>query len=470
MTQKPLYQSIKAIKTPLIFVLGVFGLLLALQISATAYNPIYESDFEDFNLHECVGGQDGWTADDSYFFIEYLEGNFDKAIFYPTSTATSTRTDRTGDVLTGGAVAFDFKFDCVEIEDANTGVMTFEVYQTHQTAGKFGAIWKPYLVGGVPKCDSSNQYQLYIRKWSSVSSQLYDAGAFSGGDVDNIAFVFEAPNLLDVYLNFNLILSTTTYSTWTTVSNIEFMGYYGVDVPWEFWVDDIEGFNDCAIYSNYYNCEEAGCCWAYASQYWQAFPEYSEYCAPCPTGECGESLYDCPNCLTQETCEEWNFCYWYQPDEICKFGTGVCGEGINLQFCDTGEDCEGAGGYWYDDYCWLSAPPEIFTDWDTYYDLYGDYATASEWITGVASTSFGFFQNIGGFLTTFGDRFDLQEAYQKGKNFGKAIPLARGYLGLLNDFAGDLPIGEFFIFILVFMLAVGVYRLVRSLIQLVKFW
>jgi hypothetical protein len=110
------------------------------------------------------------------------------------------------------------------------------------------------------------------------------------------------------------------------------------------------------------------------------------------------------------------------------------------------------------------------TNWDDYYAEYGDYATATAWITNVASTTSLFLGQMGGFLSVFENNFDLMEAFERGKNFGGAIPLARGYLTIFNDFLGGLPIGEFFIFLIIFMLAVGVFRIMRNLFQMIKFW
>lgn len=219
----------------------------------------------------------------------------------------------------------------------------------------------------------------------------------------------------------------------------------------------------CSNFTNSYDCGVAGCSWHYGNPL--LVPNLN-FCSETPTGDCGSGLWDCPNCLTQATCEAQD-CYWYQ--NLCSY-TGVnCGEGLLTQFCDNEIDCLAVGGYWYSDFCWLSEKPTLL-DWADYYDENGDYATPTAWITGVASSTTGFAESIGGFLITFGENFNLNDAYEKGNAFGNAIPLARSYLGILDEFAGNLPFGTFFLFILMFTLAIGVFRIVRNLAQLLKFW
>lgn len=229
----------------------------------------------------------------------------------------------------------------------------------------------------------------------------------------------------------------------------------------EIYVDRIGEILECNDYLSFYICQNAGCCWYYSI--W--LHEY--FCVPCPVGECGSGVFECQNCMTEETCNAEEYCYWF--DDFCKYGTGVCGEGLELQFCENLSECENAGGYWYDDFCWLSAPATL-SSWEDYYNEFGDYATPSAWISNMASTTGIFLGQIGGFLSVFEGNFDLMEAFEKGKNFGEVIPKARGYLAIFDNFLGDFPVSGFFAFLLIFMLAVGVFRIMRNLFQLLKFW
>ncbi|GAI03644.1 unnamed protein product, partial [marine sediment metagenome] len=123
----------------------------------------------------------------------------------------------------------------------------------------------------------------------------------------------------------------------------------------------------------------------------------------------------------------------------------------------------------FDDFCWLGEPPEV-SSWLDYYSEYGDYPTSSAFVNQMASTTALVFGSIGSFLTGFVEAFDTSEALAQGSNFGSAIPKMRGYLAIINDFFGELPVAQAFLFLISFILAVGLFRLIRNLIALFKFW
>jgi len=237
------------------------------------------------------------------------------------------------------------------------------------------------------------------------------------------------------------------------------------------WWDDIREFplfvTICSEILNSFDCAVAGCVWHFWPFPGYLFPEIS-YCSDIPSGDCVSGFFECPNCLTQETCEAED-CYWFQ--NRCSFtGGAICGEGLLTQFCDNENDCTNAGGFWYSDFCWFEEKPDYLLTWDDYYEENGDYETSSVWITSIASSTTGIFEKIGGFLSAFTGNFNLTDAYNKGDSFGGAIPLARSYLGILDGFTGGLPFGDFFIFILIFMIAIGVFRISRNLFEVLKFW
>lgn len=227
----------------------------------------------------------------------------------------------------------------------------------------------------------------------------------------------------------------------------------------EFYFDNF-GTPSCSEYFNFYDCSLAGCYWYYAS--------FGNFCSDIIFGgECGSDWYSCSSCETEENCEAQEDCYWFQG--LCHYGTGACGLGVQLQFCETQGECEGFGGYWFENFCWGEPEPEIII-WEDYYLEHGEYATPSDWVLSLTSTTSSLFKNIGGFISGFRNFFDLQSAYQKGLELGGAIPKARGYVSLLDGFTGALPIGTLLIFAFGFLLAIGVFRIVRNLIQLLKFW
>jgi hypothetical protein len=203
------------------------------------------------------------------------------------------------------------------------------------------------------------------------------------------------------------------------------------------------------------------CCWGWS------FQAQDFTCDWCPTTECTETpdpYSDCAFCGTEETCNaQGDHCYWWAGS--CKYGSKTCGADLNLQFCLTDGECTTAGGYWYGDFCWVS-PLMGLTSWSDYYDTYGDYETPSDWINDLATSVESFFGKVGGLIFSFSENFDVAEAMEQGEKLGSAIPKARAYLEIFNSFFGDFPIGEIFLFVLILMLCVGVFRLFRNL----KFW
>lgn len=241
------------------------------------------------------------------------------------------------------------------------------------------------------------------------------------------------------------------------------------DFYWDFYTKEPIVY-PCSSYSSETTCNlDSNCVW-YFSQY--LFDMGLEPYESCEEKEdvvdfCDGNFFDCKYCNTTTTCATAG-CYWWDDDE-CHYTSGECAEGLSLQFCLNEGECEGAGGFWYGDFCWLSAGPSL-TDWDDYYAEYGDYATPSAWIDNLASGTGGFFQTIGSFLNVFREFFDVKDAYAKGAVFGGAFPIAFGYLDIINQFCGGFPIAELFLFTLGFMLAIGVFRIIRNIVQLIKFW
>jgi hypothetical protein len=291
-----------------------------------------------------------------------------------------------------------------------------------------------------------NENHHYYFKWAYGENEL-------GEWVESFYTDFDFPN------GFNQIWLSSSYGSGGE--------YFYLDS-----IAEIPSPPPCSSYGELEECEAHSCCY-----YWSAFVggyagNYGYECGNCGFGECGvgEWLERCGNCLTQENCEAITNCYWDSDLSFCKFGTGVCNEGLELVFCKNQSDCENAGGNWYSDFCFLYPKPSYFIDFNDYYAEYGDYASPSAFVLSIASPTNDLFSGLGGFVESFNTTFDLQAAYTRGKAYGSAIPLARSYLSALDSFAGNLPIGEFFVFALVFMLAVGVFRALKGLFQLVKFW
>lgn len=143
-----------------------------------------------------------------------------------------------------------------------------------------------------------------------------------------------------------------------------------------------------------------------------------------------------------------------------------CGGGLYLQFCYNAEDCAVAGGYWRNNFCYEES--ENVSDFESYYAEHSNFDTPTIFLSSLVSVSTPVIDTIGNFLTTFEKNFVIASATEKGYLFGSAIPQARGYLDIINDFFGGLPIGELLMFFIVVILLVAVVRLVSKLINIIK--
>jgi hypothetical protein len=195
-------------------------------------------------------------------------------------------------------------------------------------------------------------------------------------------------------------------------------------------------------------------------------------CTATPPPPCGV-FFACPNCLTEGECNDQAGCTWSAtpPPGACAMGfIQPCGVGLRLGWCLTEGTCTAKGGYWYSDHCFANPKPSYFITFADYYDDYGDYDEPSSFVLSLSGPADNLFNKIGGFVANFELFFDRNVAYAQAKNFGSAIPKARSYLTVLDSFAGNLPVGEAFIFIIVFMLAVGLFRVLSKLFALIKIW
>lgn len=179
------------------------------------------------------------------------------------------------------------------------------------------------------------------------------------------------------------------------------------------------------------------------------------------------SIQTCNFCYTEYSCF-LSGCNWNSETETCESKPyGTCGIENYLRFCDIQFECEALGGYWVADFCWEIEPPEI-TNWDIYYSEHSDFDTPTNLTTSLVNLTEPIMETAGGWLVSMESIFDTAEATQKGEQFGEAIPIARGYLATINEFFGGFPISEAFIFFLIITLAIGVFRIVRNIILLVK--
>lgn len=443
MTDKLSHKPIRAIKHPFKFLLlGVFvffGFFFTNEaiLGATLFEDDFENCIVDNELSTCAG----W--ENSYYWKITDENCYSgKCIISPTTTSAYAR--RSGTYLATGTFSFWFYF---EEEPTNSQAIFFKEWGSPTQTAQLTSIL--FMGNSI----------LYYKEVGLIFETIF---TFTLKEWHFIAMEFDLTNPTSTCRFFYEGTWTNWLSPAYTRTEINRVDFFNYEMPNNFQIDEISEFDEaCQFYQTWYNCQNAGCCWYYFHLF------YRNICVECPVGECESGPDTCSNCLTEVNCEAEDLCYWFEG--VCKFGTGSCGEGLELAFCENQTECENAGGYWYNDFCWLS-PPISLTSWEDYYTEYGDYATASAWISKMASSTSLFLGQIGGFLAIFEGNFDLMEAFERGQNFGSAIPTARGYLTIFDDFLGGFPIGEFFVFLLIFMIAVGVFRIMRNLFQLIKFW
>lgn len=467
MCQKLCYNSFRTIKTPLKFVLAGIFIFLGLFFTNEAISAasIFEEDFENcttgLQLPDAgcnwLGSTGETPPQNAWWVAETSPYSGLKSAFAPAYSATMyAETWKIGENIAAGVSSFWAKFSCLSTDTNRNPGFLFKLEEDTTIKFQIKIIPDTQL-----HCVANSDFKVYYATTTAVFTYVKN---IVRSEYHFFLTEFE-DNKFRVSIDngpaTDWISNTFSYLNTERLSRIsEFANFPGTSDSLNIWVDRIGGL-DCGRFQTYYTCQQGGCAWYY-------HPLFGNFCAEISPLECASGWDTCQHCGTIETCEAEDYCYWFE--NSCWYGTGVCGEGLALQFCENQGECEGAGGYWYSNFCWLSGPPTNLLDWEDYYAEHGDYATPSAWITGVASSTTGFFGTIGGFLSSFSESFNLQDAYSKGAAMGSAIPTARSYLGIINEFLGNLPFAEFFIFILGFMLAIGVFRITRNLIQTLKFW
>jgi hypothetical protein len=108
--------------------------------------------------------------------------------------------------------------------------------------------------------------------------------------------------------------------------------------------------------------------------------------------------------------------------------------------------------------------------WPSYYASHTDakFPTSTAIFTTITGVFSDIVQKITSFVNDFRTIFDSESAFAKGAELGSAVPTARGYLKPINDFFGSLPVSEIFIFCILTLLVVNVYRLVKTILQLIR--
>jgi len=418
MNQKPQDKSFGTIKCLLEF--GLVGLFLFGVCSMTQASIIFNDDFDDYELGNLSAP---WVADGSFYGYPQIvidEGT-DKSVMFYNGTNFSFYARREGEVSTEGTMSFKI-FAHSTIPAINQQLL-FNIANSPETSGGI-------LIYFTEKAGSQIEVSTM-----DINVEIHILGYFNFDIWKDITIQYDE----ELY---RVKIGTGEFSDWynnfTNITSFSYIRIWAVDVFYpgvrdlRFNIDDITG----------------------------------------PPPECGPG--NCNLCSIWQCLGFSNDCCWLLGSCIegqCGIQGGTCGSGSNLFFCNNLIECENFDGYWYDDYCWAFEQPTEF-DWLEYYEEHGEYETPSAWIDGLATTFEGFYTTFGGFLTGYQyTLFDVAQAKVKGNQLGSAIPVARGYLKVIDDFLGIAPtIDSLFIFVLLILIGVAIFSLVKGIMAVIKIW
>lgn len=162
---------------------------------------------------------------------------------------------------------------------------------------------------------------------------------------------------------------------------------------------------------------------------------------------------------------------------------GICGTNLDCIFCTNQTACENNGCFWiegnYLEYGFLTqcVPTEIPIQEEleeafeplNYYASNSEYGTPTGVYISLTNITYGLFSYVSSWISHFSNLFDLTEATQKGIEYGQSIPKIRGYLMLFNNIFGNIPIAEVFIFYLIVLIGIIIFRIVRHIKSLLPF-
>lgn len=146
-------------------------------------------------------------------------------------------------------------------------------------------------------------------------------------------------------------------------------------------------------------------------------------------------------------------CYFFNED-LELFSPEKC-QGYNLII--SGYDDPGVPGFYIP-----------FTPWFDYYFLNSDnFPVPTSIFSQMADSISPIVDKLGDMVIYVRDYFDSDIAISKGTELGQAIPKARGYLGIIDDFIG-LPLSGLIIFYFLTLAVVISYKVILTIIHLLK--
>ena len=107
--------------------------------------------------------------------------------------------------------------------------------------------------------------------------------------------------------------------------------------------------------------------------------------------------------------------------------------------------------------------------WNTYYASNSNrWTTSTPFFNTVAGVASPIIQWIGNFSVAAKNFFSATSSSARGAQIGQAIPVLRGYLTIVDDFFGGLPISGLFSFFALVCVMLIAYRLIISILNIFK--
>lgn len=131
------------------------------------------------------------------------------------------------------------------------------------------------------------------------------------------------------------------------------------------------------------------------------------------------------------------------------------------------EKCQGYNLI-YGDIIVPDIPPVPVSNWTEYYSSVSEkFPTSTPLFNSITGSFSPIINKMMNFSLFVKEYFDVGEATSRGEDLGGAIPKARGYLEMIDDFIG-LPLSGFIIFYILTMAVVISYKIILAIIKLLK--
>lgn len=104
------------------------------------------------------------------------------------------------------------------------------------------------------------------------------------------------------------------------------------------------------------------------------------------------------------------------------------------------------------------------SDFETWYSDNAKFDTPTEMFSDIASVFSPIFSTIGEFGNRIKDYFDVDSAYSKGFEIGKAIPVFSYYVGQISYFLGGFPAITWLLIVILVLVGIFIFRIIMKFI------